>query len=72
MGISKNCKKGIMKNEQFVLLLLYLTTLEFVHLRLEKSIDWNWWIVISPMWTPLAVSFTAAVVFMIIGMEKND
>lgn len=42
----------------------------FIGLKLTHSIDWSWWLVLSPLWLPFAVFLGGlAVVIVIIGVK---
>ena len=34
-----------------------LLTVVFITLKLCKVIDWNWWLVLAPIWIPIALVF---------------
>lgn len=42
-----------------------LLTIVFITLKLTNYIDWSWWLVLSPMWIPLAL---AGVMLIIAGI----
>ncbi len=46
---------------------LTLLGLLFIGLKLAGCIDWAWWVVLAPIWAPLAV---AAVLLLIVGACK--
>jgi hypothetical protein len=35
--------------------LLFAVTIVFVCLKLGGAVDWSWWIVLGPLWMPLAL-----------------
>ena len=43
-------------------------TLIFITLKLCHIIDWSWMWVLAPLWIPLAVVFTLAVVVFVVGL----
>ncbi len=44
---------------------LTLLGLLFIGLKLAGCIDWAWWVVLAPIWAPLAI---AAVLLLIVGV----
>jgi len=41
-------------------------TLVFIVLKLTDQIDWSWWWVLSPLWIPLALVLSIAIITMLI------
>lgn len=39
-----------------------LLTILFIGLKLTDHIAWSWWVVLLPMWLPLAVGFAIALI----------
>jgi hypothetical protein len=37
-------------------------TLVFIVLKLTDQIDWSWWWVLSPLWIPLALVLSIAII----------
>ena len=37
-------------------------TLVFIVLKLTDQIDWSWWWVLSPLWLPLALVLSIAII----------
>jgi hypothetical protein len=37
-------------------------TLAFIVLKLTDQIDWSWWWVLSPLWLPLALVLSIAII----------
>ena len=43
----------------------------FLILKLTGYIDWSWWWVTAPLWSPVAIGMVAIVIFVIIlGIKK--
>lgn len=42
----------------------------FIVLKLTGFIDWEWWIVLSPIWGSALLAIIVFVVLMIIGMRR--
>lgn len=40
----------------------------FIGLKLGGVIDWSWWLVLSPLWIPLAIVAVLGVVVLIMKM----
>lgn len=55
---------------------LGLLTLLFIGLKLTGYVDWSWWIVLAPIWAPIAIGlaalFFAFVVMLIAGLAKGE
>lgn len=49
-----------MKNKSHVVSWVPLLGVTFVALRLMGYIDWEWWVVLAPLWVPLAVSLAVS------------
>nr|DAQ68648.1 MAG TPA: transmembrane protein [Caudoviricetes sp.] len=45
---------------------LELLGLLLIGLRLAGSIDWPWWLVLAPLWVPLAATLAVVVVVAIV------
>lgn len=59
-------KKAVMSGVNFLELLFLL----FLGLKLAGKINWNWWLVFSPIWGPLALIIALLVVILLgIGVE---
>lgn len=39
-----------------------LLTVAFIVLRLTGYIDWDWWLVLAPLWVPMLILFLVFVV----------
>jgi uncharacterized protein (DUF983 family) len=39
-----------------------LLTVLFIGLKLTGHITWSWWLVLSPLWAPIAVVFVLALI----------
>lgn len=39
-----------------------LLTVAFIVLRLTGYIDWDWWLVLAPLWVPMLILFVVLVV----------
>jgi len=37
--------------------LLFITGIVFVTLKISGDIDWNWWVVLSPLYVPAVIFF---------------
>ena len=42
----------------------------FITLKLTGFIDWEWWIVLSPIWGSILLAIVVFVVLMVIGMRR--
>jgi membrane protein implicated in regulation of membrane protease activity len=48
--------------------LLFVVTVVFICLKLGGAVDWSWWIVLAPLWLPVAVYLGLfAAVFLVIA-----
>lgn len=52
-------------------MILHLFTLLFVGLKLTSVINWSWWWVLAPSWTPLAVLIVLWLVANLIVISKG-
>lgn len=43
-------------------------TIVFIVLKLTGQIDWSWWMVLSPLWLPLALILCIAVIVLIFAV----
>ena len=43
-----------------------LLTIAFVVLKLCKVITWSWWLVLCPMWIPIAILIIIAIIYIIL------
>lgn len=43
-----------------------LLTVLFVGLKLTHYIDWSWWLVLAPVWIPIALGIGCVIIFGII------
>jgi hypothetical protein len=41
-------------------------TLVFIVLKLTDQIDWSWWWVLSPLWLPLALVLSIAIIAIVL------
>lgn len=39
-----------------------LLAITFIVLKLLKVIDWSWWLVLAPLWIPMAIMIVAVIV----------
>jgi hypothetical protein len=45
-------------NQPIGITFLSLLTLLFIGLKLTGQIDWSWWLILAPMWVPVALAFS--------------
>jgi hypothetical protein len=50
---------------------LELLTILFIGLKLLKVINWSWWLVLAPIWLPIALPIVGVVVFLVIALIKK-
>jgi len=50
---------------------LELLTILFIVLKLLKVINWSWWLVLAPIWLPIALTIVGVVVFLVIALIKK-
>lgn len=48
-----------------------LLALLFIALKLTGVIDWGWWLVLMPLWLPLAVMVAVFLAFYIAGLVSE-
>lgn len=51
-------------------LLTTLLTVLFVGLKLTNYIDWSWWWILAPVWTPIAIVVLLMILVLIVYLIK--
>lgn len=49
-----------------------LLTIVFIALKLTGYIAWSWWWVLSPLWLPVAIGLTIAVLAFLMALAVKD
>jgi Flp pilus assembly protein TadB len=49
-----------------------LLTIVFITLKLTNYIDWSWWLVLAPLWIPLAIIFAILVIMLVMGARVRQ
>lgn len=43
----------------------------FVVLKLTGEVDWSWWLVLAPLWIPLAFVFVLFLIFASVSIARS-
>lgn len=58
---------GQMDNKRTSVGFIDLLTLVFIILKLTGTIDWSWWLVLSPVWSILSVMGILSIIIVMMG-----